>query len=150
MKSVIIALATVSTAMIACKDGQYKTAQMQDATTNEFAVSRTVGYSALNASSLDKPTVVYVEQPTKTKTVVVKQPVTEKTYVSTSSQPAKQKKGWSKAAKGAVIGAGTGAVLGAVISKDNRARNAAIGAVLGAGGGYVIGRDLDKKDGRRQ
>ncbi len=58
------------------------------------------------------------------------------------------KKGWSKAAKGAVIGAGSGAILGAVINKRNRAVGAAIGGVIGGGVGYGIGRSKDKKDGR--
>lgn len=65
---------------------------------------------------------------------------------STSSAPAK--KGWSKAAKGAVIGAGGGAVIGAVINKKNRAAGAVIGGVLGGGVGYGIGRGMDKRDGR--
>ena len=61
-----------------------------------------------------------------------------------------EKKGWSKAAKGTAIGAGAGAVLGAVIHKKNRAVGAVIGGVIGGGGGYVIGRSMDKKDGRVQ
>jgi thiamine pyrophosphate-dependent acetolactate synthase large subunit-like protein len=61
---------------------------------------------------------------------------------------ATEKKGWSKAAKGAVIGAGSGAILGAVINKRNRAVGAAIGGVIGGGVGYGIGRSRDKKDGR--
>jgi hypothetical protein len=67
----------------------------------------------------------------------------------TSSQPTvtARKKGWSKAAKGAVIGGGSGAVLGAIVSK-NKVKGAIIGGVLGAGGGYAIGRGKDKKDGR--
>jgi hypothetical protein len=65
----------------------------------------------------------------------------------TASVPAR-KRGWSKAAKGAAIGGGSGAVLGAIISKNNKAKGAIIGGVLGAGGGYVLGRVLDKKDGR--
>lgn len=71
------------------------------------------------------------------------------TYTSTSSNPAKvqQKKGWSKAAKGAVIGGGAGAIAGAVISKK-RVKGAVIGGVIGAGAGYIIGRSKDKKDGR--
>jgi hypothetical protein len=70
--------------------------------------------------------------------------------VSESQNSAKTttKKGWSKAAKATAIGAGTGAVLGAVINKKNRAVGAVIGGVLGGGGGYVIGRGMDKKDGR--
>ena len=59
-----------------------------------------------------------------------------------------QKKGWSKAAKGAVIGAAGGAAAGAIINKRNRAVGAAIGGVLGAGVGFGIGRHIDKKDGR--
>jgi hypothetical protein len=67
--------------------------------------------------------------------------------VSETQSPAK-KKGWSKSAKGAVIGGASGAILGAVINKKNRAAGAVIGGVIGAGGGYVIGRTMDKKDGR--
>ena len=71
--------------------------------------------------------------------------------VSESQNAAKtttKKKGWSKAAKSTAIGAGAGAVLGAVINKKNRALGAVIGGVIGGGGGYVIGRGMDKKDGR--
>jgi hypothetical protein len=71
--------------------------------------------------------------------------------VSESQNTAKtvvKKKGWSKAAKGTAIGAGAGAVLGAVINKKNRAVGAVIGGVLGGGGGYVLGHTMDKKDGR--
>jgi len=72
--------------------------------------------------------------------------------VSESQNAAKttttKKKGWSKAAKATAIGAGAGAVLGAVINKKNRAVGAVIGGVIGGGGGYVIGRGMDKKDGR--
>lgn len=59
-----------------------------------------------------------------------------------------EKKGWSKAAKGAAIGGGSGAVLGAVINKKNRVAGGVIGGVVGAGVGYLIGRSKDKKDGR--
>jgi uncharacterized protein YcfJ len=65
-----------------------------------------------------------------------------------AAQPAKKKKGWSKAAKGTVIGAGVGAAAGAIIVKKNRGLGAAAGAVLGGGAGYGVGRSMDKKDGR--
>ena len=69
---------------------------------------------------------------------------------SVSQYPAKTtvKKGWSRKAKGAVIGGGGGAILGAVINKNNRIVGGAIGGALGAGIGYVIGNELDKKHGR--
>jgi hypothetical protein len=61
---------------------------------------------------------------------------------------AEEKKGWSKTAKGAVIGGVVGAGTGAIINKKNRAAGAVIGGVLGAGAGAVIGNQMDKKDGR--
>ncbi len=72
------------------------------------------------------------------------------TISNETEQPAKaeEKKGISKAAKGAVIGGVAGAAGGAVINKKNRVVGAVIGAVIGAGGGYVIGKKQDKKDGR--
>ena len=49
--------------------------------------------------------------------------------------------------KGAVIGTGGGAVVGAVIGKatGNTARGAIIGAVVGGVGGAIIGRNMDKQ-----
>lgn len=65
-----------------------------------------------------------------------------------SATPAK-KKGWSQAAKGAVIGAGAGALGGVIVDKKD-GRGAAIGGVVGAGAGYLIGRGQDRKSGRVQ
>ena|ERR1044071_8518279 len=59
-----------------------------------------------------------------------------------------QKKGWSAKAKGAVIGAGVGAIGGAVINKQNRAKGAIIGGIIGAAGGLGTGAIIDKKNGR--
>jgi hypothetical protein len=67
-----------------------------------------------------------------------------------SSNAAEEKKGWSKKAKGAVIGAGTGAAAGAVINKKDRVLGGVVGGVVGGAAGYGIGRHKDKKDGRQQ
>lgn len=56
-----------------------------------------------------------------------------------------REKGWSHAAKGAVIGGGSGAILGAMISKKH-GKGAVIGGILGAGTGYIFGREKDKKE----
>jgi hypothetical protein len=69
-------------------------------------------------------------------------------YSSSSSNTARAKRGWSKAAKGAVIGGVTGGVAGAIINKRNRVAGGVIGGVLGAGVGYGLGRGMDKRDGR--
>lgn len=68
-------------------------------------------------------------------------------YSTTQAAPTPQKKGWSSAAKGAVIGGAAGAIGGAIISKD-KSKGAIIGGVAGAGTGYIIGRSKDKKSGR--
>ena len=67
------------------------------------------------------------------------------TYTNTQAP----RKGWSKAAKGAAIGAGAGAVTGVLVDKKD-GRGAVVGGLVGAGAGYVIGRSKDKKDGRVQ
>lgn len=59
-----------------------------------------------------------------------------------------QKKGWSAKAKGAVIGAGVGAVTGAIVNDRNRAAGAVIGGVTGAAAGTGVGAIIDKKKGR--
>ena len=95
-------------------------------------------------------TVVYTAPAAKKTTVKKSTPVYRTSTpapVAKTTQPA-EKKGWSKAAKGAVIGAAGGAAAGAIINKRNRAIGAAIGGVLGAGVGFGIGRHVDKKDGR--
>ena len=70
------------------------------------------------------------------------------TSSSSTSTTSTQKKGISKAAKGAIIGGVGGAAAGAVIGKN--AKGAVIGGVVGAAGGYIIGRSKDKKSGRVQ
>jgi hypothetical protein len=74
------------------------------------------------------------------------------TVPTTVSQPApvieQQRKGWSAKAKGAVIGAGTGAAAGAILNGRNRVAGAVIGGILGAGAGTGIGAIIDRKNGR--
>ena len=83
----------------------------------------------------------------KTTTVVHKHYTVNKTEPAVATTT-KKKKGWSKAAKGTVIGAGAGAAAGALLIKKNRALGAVVGGVVGGGVGYGVGRSMDKKDGR--
>lgn len=68
--------------------------------------------------------------------------------VVVNNQPAAaaapQRKKWSGAAKGAVIGAGVGAITGAVISKK-KGEGAIIGGLAGAGVGAGTGAIIDDK-----
>ncbi len=70
-------------------------------------------------------------------------PVT--TTAETTPVATPEKKGMSNSAKGAIIGAGAGAVGGAIISKK-KGKGAIIGGLLGAGAGYIIGKKKDQKD----
>jgi uncharacterized protein YqgC (DUF456 family) len=54
----------------------------------------------------------------------------------------------SRAGKNAAIGAGAGAVTGAVVSK-HKGKGAIIGGAVGAVGGYAWGKHQDKKKGRK-
>ncbi len=68
----------------------------------------------------------------------------------TVTEEEKKKKGLNNAAKGAIIGLGTGAAAGAVINKENRGKGAVIGGVIGAVGGAVGGAVLDKRKAKKE
>lgn len=79
---------------------------------------------------------------------------TNNTYASTANEPVsttttEQKKGWSAKAKGAVIGAGAGAIGGALIDskhKGDAVKGGVIGGVLGAAAGLGAGAIIDHKN----
>lgn len=60
------------------------------------------------------------------------------------AEAAPKRRKWSGAAKGAVIGAGVGAITGAAISK-NKGEGAIIGGLAGAGLGAGTGAIIDDK-----
>lgn len=65
------------------------------------------------------------------------------TSSSTSTTTTTERKKWSNTAKGAVIGAGVGAVTGAIIDKKKPAKGAVIGGLIGAGAGAGTGAIID-------
>jgi outer membrane lipoprotein SlyB len=111
-----------------------------------LAAAATLG-ACKNSQEKTLGTETQAEQQKTVQPVVVKKEVR---YVQAPQAQTQQKKGWSKAAKGTVIGAASGAVLGAVVAKNNRGTGAVIGGVAGGTAGYIIGRKQDKKDGRVQ
>ncbi len=70
------------------------------------------------------------------------------TSSSESTNSAKAKQGWSKTAKGAVIGGVVGAGTGVIVDKKHRVTGGIVGGAVGAGAGAIIGNQLDKKSGR--
>lgn len=82
-------------------------------------------------------------------TIMANQP--QKQVVVTNAAPAaEKKKGWSGAAKGAVIGAGVGAVSGAIISKKKPVAGAVIGGLAGAGIGAGTGAIIDAEKKKKE
>ncbi len=67
-----------------------------------------------------------------------------------ASTEEKKKKGVNNTVKGAIIGAGAGAVGGAIINKKNPGKGAIIGGVVGAGAGAVTGVILDKNKKKKE
>lgn len=69
--------------------------------------------------------------------------------VLASSHTAQAQRRISPQAKGAIIGGGSGAILGAVINKRNRPVGGLIGGVVGAGAGYAVGKHIDNRQKKR-
>ncbi len=139
---------------------------------NVFVLSATVLIAACNSNPKDTPTATNASVVTEQKPSIIKQqeampspatakktttqntPATDATINSSdvqsseSANAAKAKKGWSKTAKGAVIGGVVGAGTGAIVDKNHRVVGAVIGGAAGAGAGAIIGNVMDKKDGR--
>ncbi len=69
----------------------------------------------------------------------------EKTTETDTKKTVVTKKKKKSVVKGAVIGAGVGAVAGAIINHNNRGAGAVIGGVIGAGAGAATGAIIDKK-----
>ena len=104
------------------------------------------------AASADSAAAALAKERTTTKTQFQSSGSTSGSGSSSTSSTSQtstetQKKGWSSAAKGAVIGGVIGAGTGIIVDKKD-GRGAAIGGAVGAGTGYVIGRERDKKSGR--
>ena len=85
---------------------------------------------------IDSMKLVNIKSQNDNKPVVVHQ--------TTTTQTTTTRKKWSGAAKGAVIGAGVGAVTGAIISKK-KGEGAIIGGLAGAAVGAGTGAVIDGK-----
>jgi hypothetical protein len=66
-----------------------------------------------------------------------------------STFTAQAQRRFSPQAKGTLIGAGGGAILGAVINKRNRKVGGLIGGLAGAGAGYAVGKHIDNRQKKR-
>ncbi len=159
MKHLLIALSVVLT-MAACKNEKSDSRNI-DLLADSTAYNNDMYSDTSNMYKAEEelqPAVPVKSVTTHTSSTTTAPRSTTKTSSSTSTSSSNQgtqttqttttKEGWSSAAKGAVIGAGAGAIGGAVISKKKPVQGAVIGGAVGAAGGYIIGKDIDKRNGR--
>lgn len=132
MKKIIMIFASVAI-MVSCKNTNSK-GQIADEARQATIDSMKV--VAEKQRIIDSMTIVHENEiKEKEKQVIVVRD-------QQAAQAAPQRKKWSGAAKGAVIGAGVGAVTGAVISKK-KGEGAIIGGLAGAGLGAGTGAIID-------
>ena len=117
--------------------GLYKSNVLTDVGNNKYVINDKVA----NTPVANKPA-------TSSKKTSTSDDAANNTSTTAATTPVKKDKGLSHAAKGTIVGAGTGAITGAILNKDHRGTGAIIGTVIGAGTGYLIGRATDKKTGR--
>ena len=128
MKKLIIIFASV-TVLISCKNTDSKGQIVDDAHKATIDSMKTVAdkQHIIDSMKLENE---------KARPVVVHQ--------TTTTQTTTTRKKWSGAAKGAVIGAGVGAITGALVDKKH-GEGAIIGGLAGAGLGAGTGAIIDGK-----
>lgn len=151
----ILSIVAVAVVFAACKSNfqsENKNLVLVDTTglSENDVLTKVGGKYMIKENVVNKTTAIPQKQSNAVKAPAVKDnTVTNYSQVnSNKSAIMPQDKGWSHAAKGTVVGAGTGAITGAIINKEERGKGAIIGSLIGAGAGYLIGRATDKNTGR--
>lgn len=140
MKHLLTATALAATTVLASCGGNPDAAAIESArkatidSMNAIAAVKQHTIDSMNAvkAARAKSTVIYKDNGNT--------PDVAATAPETAPAPAKKK--WSHTAKGAVVGAGAGAITGAIVNKD-RVKGAAIGTIIGAGVGAGTGAIVD-------
>lgn len=128
--------------------------QMSVADQRQFSIDSMKMVMDQQVIKLEKQKSIDSMQMIMAKPAIAATPTRTVNYVRTHANPVveapvqavqPQKKGWSNLAKGAVIGAGVGAIGGAIINKKKPANGALLGGLIGAGAGAGVGAILDAK-----
>jgi uncharacterized protein YcfJ len=122
---------------------------MQDAAVTgvkTWDVNRSTSQPVITSQPITSQPMTTTTQNSRSTSHAVYPATTTRTTTTTSTVP-RRDRGWSSAAKRTAIGAGTGAVVGALVGKG---KGAVIGALIGGGAGYLSGRHKDRKTGRVQ
>jgi len=158
MKKIISVFAIAATFAVSCNSAaerEKQAAQQRELDSIKMEMARQRVIDSMNeVARLEAEEQARVKA-RETKTVVVYndrgEPIRQSVNQSQTTAAGGQtttKKGWSAKAKGAVIGAGVGAITGAAVSKTQKGKGAVIGGAVGAAAGTGVGAIIDKKEGR--
>jgi FKBP-type peptidyl-prolyl cis-trans isomerase len=143
MKQIFLALAT-STILFACHNGADQEAieAAKQEAVDSVNTAAAIKQQVLDSIKADK------EAARERRAASASAAQTQSSSSSNNSTAAtttttEKKKGWSHTAKGAVVGAGAGAITGAIVNKNDRVKGAAIGTLIGAGAGAGTGAIVD-------
>src|SRR5689334_18369426 len=124
MKHLFI-LTMIVSVLAACNGGAEKTAEAQ---------KKQQTIDSLNAVLVKQRVVDSMKavqaKAVKKNTQVTQSSVTTNGEMETTTSSAAKKKGLNHTAKGAIVGAGAGAITGAIINHNDRVKGAAVGTVL--------------------
>jgi hypothetical protein len=131
--------------LTACNTGSNQEKQLESARQTtidsmKVVLAKQAAIDSMNRVMADREEELRAQNEEKNRQIEATNNVAQNNAVAAA--PAAQKKKWSHTAKGAVVGAGTGAATGAIINK-NRAEGAIIGTLIGAGVGAGTGAIVD-------
>jgi len=129
----------------ACNSGSNKEAELvraKQATIDSMKVvmAKKAAVDSMNAVMAEREAEIKAQNEENNRQIAESNEVAAQNSVAPSAT--QKKKGWSHTAKGAVVGAGTGAVTGAIINKK-RGQGAIVGTLIGAGVGAGTGAIVD-------
>ncbi|MBN9295836.1 MAG: glycine zipper 2TM domain-containing protein [Filimonas sp.] len=136
MKKLMYAI-VITVALASCGGG--KSEQMKIEAAKQAVVDSVNNINTVKQRAIDSVNAVHAARAEKDAQVARN---SSSPSVSSGEAPAPKKKGWSSAAKGAVIGAGAGAITGAMVDKK-KGEGAIVGGLLGAGAGAATGAIID-------
>ncbi|WP_212005207.1 hypothetical protein [Chitinophaga sp. HK235] len=149
MKQIVLALATVVTLFSCSNNNSSDTAAAVEKakketidSINAINVAKQQVIDSMNAVKHSAHKGKTMEAATPNSYAAPSTAAADNTPAPAPARVAKKKKGWSHTAKGAVVGAGAGAITGAIINPDH-VKGAAIGTIIGAGVGAGTGAIVD-------
>ncbi|WP_414617831.1 YMGG-like glycine zipper-containing protein [Dyadobacter sp. 32] len=131
-----------------CNSSNNKEAEVQQAKqmavdSMKHVIAKQAVVDSMNAVMAEREKEIKAEQAQAEQEEKDRQALAVKNETPAAAPVAKRKKKWNNTAKGAVIGAGTGAVAGAIIHSKKPVEGALIGTVVGAGVGTATGAIVD-------